>query len=67
MNEIKEFSDRSEIHNMYEKLPYNYSNLAQRHIIFYRHEQHMVPATCMKYEQYGHISLQYRNKYSKFM
>ena len=37
------------------KSSHNYSNLAQSPMVFYKHDQHMVPDKCTEYEQKDHI------------
>ena len=45
------------MHKEYDKIGHNYSNLAKSQILFYKHEQHIIPDNCIQYEQNRHILL----------
>ena len=57
MNKINPFfSEISQLHNMHEKVVI-ITQIWQSQMLFYKHEQHIVPDTCTKYEQDHHILL----------
>ena len=53
------------VHKMYEV--HNYSNLAQSQLLFYKHEQHIIPDNYQIWTTSQHSSLSHHNKHSTFM